>query len=84
MLPKPWFRKDKKAWYLQVSRHQQKCLGKTKAEADVAYRQWLIEQGGELPANHFKRLTVAEIAQEFLDDSKANNNRALTSSLATP
>jgi len=64
MLPKPWFRKDKKAWYLQVSRYQQKCLGKTKAEADIAYRQWLIEQGGELPANQFKRLTVAEIAQE--------------------
>src|SRR5713226_8917533 len=74
MLPKPWFRKDKKAWYLQVSRYQQKCLGKTKAEADVAYRQWLIEQGGELPANQFKRLTVAEIAQEFLDDSLANND----------
>jgi hypothetical protein len=73
MLPKPWFRKDKKAWYLQVSRHQQKRLGKTKDEADVAYRQWIIEQGGALPANQFKRLTVAEIAQEFLDDNKANN-----------
>jgi integrase len=74
MLPKPWFRKDKKAWYLQVSRYQQKRLGKTKAETDLAYRQWLIEQGGTLPADQFKRLTVAEIAQEFLDDSKANND----------
>jgi integrase len=74
MLPKPWFRKDKKAWYLQVSRHQQKCLGKTKAEADVAYREWLLDQGQPLPRQDQQKLTVAEIAQEFLDDSKANND----------
>src|SRR5262249_24401350 len=64
----------KKAWYFQVSRNQQKCLGKPKAEADVAYRQWIIEQGGPPPANHSKRLTGTEIAQEFLDDSKVNND----------
>jgi integrase len=74
MLPRPWFRKDKKAWYLQVSRNQQKRLGKTKTEADIAYREWVLDQGGMLPANQSKRLTVAEIAQEFLDDSKANND----------
>jgi hypothetical protein len=69
-----WFRKYKKDWYLQAARHQQKCLGKTKAEADIAYRRWLIEQGGTVPADQFKRLPVAEIAQEFLDDSLANND----------
>lgn len=73
-LPKPWYRKSKKAWYLQVSRGVQKCLGKTKAEADGAYRQWLLEQGEQLPVPERKRLTVAEIAQEFLDHSKRNND----------
>jgi integrase len=73
-LPKPWYRKSKKAWYLQVARGVQKCLGKTKAEADRAYRQWLLEQGEQLPVPERKRLTVAEIAQEFLDHSKRNND----------
>src|SRR5262249_49802377 len=70
----PWFRKSKKAWYLQVSRGVQKCLGKSKAEADAAYREWLLEQGEPLPCQDQRKLTVAEIAQEFLDDSKANND----------
>jgi hypothetical protein len=73
-LPKPWYRKSKKAWYLQVTRSVQKYLGKTKAQADGAYRQWLLEQGEQLPAAKRKRLTVAEIAQEFLDHSKRNND----------
>jgi integrase len=73
-LPKPWFRKSKKAWYLQVSRGVQRCLGKSKAEADAAYREWLLEQGEPLPRQDQQKLTVAEIAQEFLDDSKANND----------
>jgi site-specific recombinase XerD len=38
------------------------------------YREWLIEQGQPLPRQDQKKLTVAEIGQEFLDDSKANNN----------
>jgi hypothetical protein len=33
-LPKPWYRKSKKAWYLQVSRGTQKRLGKTRREAE--------------------------------------------------
>ena len=74
MLPKPWYRKSKKAWYLQVSRGVQKCLGKTRAEADRAYRQWVLEQGEQLPAAERRRLTVAEVAQEFLDHSKRNND----------
>jgi integrase len=76
VLPKPWYRASKKAWYLQVSRHQQLRLGKTKAEADAAYRRWLLEQGEGLPAPERQRLTVAEVAQEFLDHSqRSNDNR---------
>src|SRR5262249_54049586 len=70
MLPKPWYRKDKKAWYLQVSRRKQKRLGKTKAEADEEYRRWILEQGEALPQGERKNLTVAELAQAFLDSAK--------------
>jgi integrase len=70
MLPKPWYRKDKTAWYLQVNRHEQKRLGKTKAEADEAYRRWILEQGEALPQAERKNLTVAELAQAFLDSAK--------------
>ncbi len=72
MLPKPWYRQSKKAWYLQVSRGVQKRLGKTRAEADAAYRQWLLEQGESLPSAERKRLTVSELAQEFLDFANAH------------
>ena len=73
-LPKPWYRKSKKAWYLQVARGVQKRLGKTKDEADRAYRAWLLEHGEQLPTAERKRLTVAEVAQEFLDHSKRRND----------
>src|SRR5689334_2082674 len=48
-MPKIWFRKSKKAFYLQIDRNTQMRLGKTKAEAEAAYRAWLIEQGEQLP-----------------------------------
>src|SRR4051794_32331715 len=64
----------KKAWYLQVSRLEQICLGKTMAEADRWYREWVIEQGASLPETDRKKLTIAEIAREFLDFSKSNNS----------
>ena len=70
MLPKPWYRKSKKAWYLQVSRGEQLCLGKTKAEADRRYRQWLIDNAGSLPQPTQRQLTIAELAQEFLNHSR--------------
>jgi hypothetical protein len=74
MLPKPWYRAPKKAWYLRASRHQQLKLGKTKAAADAAYRRWLLEHNEDLPAAERKRLTVAEVAREFLDHSKRTND----------
>ena len=70
-MPKIWFRKAKQAYYLQIDRHTQKRLGKTRAEADAAYRQWILEQGDSLPRQEQQRLTVAELGQEFLDRVKA-------------
>lgn len=72
MLPTPWYRKSKKAWYLQVSRGVQKRLGKTKAEADAAYREWLLHQGLELPVKERKKYTVAEVGEKFLTHCQKN------------
>lgn len=71
-MPAIWFRKSKNAYYLQISRTQQMRLGKTKAEAEAAYRAWLIEHGEQLPAPERKKLTVAELAQQFLDHARAH------------
>jgi hypothetical protein len=68
-MPQIWFRKSKKAYYLQIDRNTQKRLGK--AEAEAAYRQWVLEQGGALPASDRRKFTVAEAAQLFLDHAKA-------------
>ncbi len=70
LLPKPWYRKSKKAWYLQVARGEQMCLGKTKADADRRYREWLIDNAGSLPQPMQRHLTIAELAQEFLNHSQ--------------
>jgi len=70
-MPTIWFRKAKQAYYLQIDRHTQKRLGKTRAEADAAYRRWILEQGESLPRQEQRRLTVAELAQEFLDRVRA-------------
>lgn len=66
-VPKIWYRKSKKACYLQVDRHTQKRLGKTLAQAEAAYRAWLLDQGEPLPAREVRKLTVGELAQQFLD-----------------
>lgn len=73
-MPQIWWRESKKAYYLQIDRNTQKRLGRTKAEAETAYRQWLIDQGEQLPQPERRKLTVAEVAQEFLDHSKRNND----------
>lgn len=69
-MPKIWFRKSKGAYYLQVSRTEQKRLGKTLKEAEAAYRQWLIDQGESLPVQQQKQLTVQELSQQFLDHTQ--------------
>jgi hypothetical protein len=71
-MPKIWYRASKDAYYLQIDRDTQKRLGKTKPEAEAAYRTWLIEQGEQLPAVQRKKLTIAEAAQEFLSDAQAH------------
>jgi integrase len=71
-MPKIWYRSSKKAYYLQIDRRTQKRLGRTLKEAEAAYRQWLIDQGEALPAPQRKKLTVAEVAQEFLDHARAH------------
>ena len=73
-MPKIWYRSSKKAYYLQIDRRTQKRHGRTLKEAEAAYRQWLIDRGEALPAPEQKKLTIAEVAQEFLDHSNRNND----------
>jgi hypothetical protein len=71
-VPKIWFRKSKNAYYLQIDRRTQKRLGRTNAEAEAAYREWLLGQGQPLPAREVQKFTVGELAQQFLDHCKAH------------
>lgn len=73
-MPKIWWWESKKAYYLQIDRKTQKRLGKTKAEAEVAYRKWLLEHGEALPTQERSKFSVAELGQEFLDHSKRSND----------
>jgi integrase len=70
-MPKIWWRESKKAYYLQIDRNTQKRLGKTLTEAEMAYREWILDHGESLPRREQKKLTVAELAQVFLDRVKA-------------
>jgi integrase len=45
-------------------------LGKTRTEADAAYRTLLLANDGHVPVAHAHKLTVAEIGQQFLDHCK--------------
>jgi hypothetical protein len=71
-MPQIWFRHSKHAWYLQTDRRRQKRLGRTKKEAEAAHRDWLLEQGEQLPEPARKKLTVAELARLFLADALAH------------
>lgn len=71
---KIWWRESKQAYYLQIDRKRQKRLGKTQAEADLAYRKWLIEEAGSVPEAEQNKLTVAELGEHFLNHSKTNND----------
>ena len=58
------------------SRTEQLRLGKTREEAEAAYRAWLIEQQGQLPQGQQHNLTVAEIGQQFLNHCKLHTAEA--------
>jgi integrase len=69
-MPKIWYRKSKKGYYLQIDRTHQRRLGATKAEAETAYNTWLLERGEQLPPLRQRKVTIAELAKEFLDHAK--------------
>lgn len=63
--PKPFFRKSKKTWYLQLGRRQV-SLGKNRDEAFRRYRELLLHEQGA-GAEPSRDLTVAEACDLFLE-----------------
>ncbi len=70
--PKPFFRSAKGAWYVQLGKRQI-SLGKEREEAFDHYRQLLLHERGDIP-NATQSLTVAEIADLFLEWSNRHND----------
>jgi integrase len=69
---KPFFRASKGAWYLQLGKRQI-SLGKEREEAFKRYREILLHERGETSEPAFRRLTVAQVFDLFLDWSSRHN-----------
>src|ERR1700687_2341574 len=64
--PKPFFRASKDAWYVQLGKRQI-SLGKDREEAFERSRELLLHERGQNPEPAFRRLTVAQVFDLFLD-----------------
>ncbi|SRR5579871_2121883 len=71
--PKPFFRKSKQAWYVQLGKKQH-SLGKDREEAFRRYRELLLHEEGKT-GEPGKPLTVAEVFDLFLEWSSQHNDK---------
>jgi len=71
--PKPFFRKSKQAWYVQVGKEQH-SLGKDREEAYRLYQELLLHEEGKAP-DPTKPLTAAQVCDLFLEWSSRHNDR---------
>jgi len=69
--PKPFFRKSKKAWYLQLG-GRQISLGKCRDEAFLRYQEILLHERGQVIASN-SALTAAQVCDLFLEWCKRHN-----------
>jgi integrase len=69
--PKPFFRRSKRAWYLQLGKRQI-ALGKDREQAFKKYQQLMLHERGRLSAPD-SPLTVAAVADLFLDWCQRHN-----------
>lgn len=69
--PKPFFRKSKNAWYVQLGKRQI-SLGPNRKEAFESYREILLHERGQV-AEPARQLTVAQVSDLFLDWSSRHN-----------
>jgi integrase len=69
--PKPFFRKSKQAWYLQVGK-KQISLGKDRDAAFERYRKIMLHERGQFTAAP-SAMTVDQIADLFLEHSQRHN-----------
>src|SRR5262245_2181537 len=70
--PKPFFRKAKQAWYLQLG-GRQISLGKDRDEAFRRYQEIMLHERGQIAAPD-DALTVAQVWALFLDCSCRHND----------
>jgi|SRR5579871_367957 len=70
--PKPFFRKSKQAWYVQLGKKQH-SLGKDREEAYRRYRELLLHEEDKAP-DPTKPLTVAEVSDLYLEWCSRHNN----------
>ena len=71
--PKPFFRKSKGAWYVQLGKRQI-SLGKDREEAFRRYRELLLHEQGKSP-ERTGPLTAAQVCDLFLEWSKKHNEQ---------
>jgi integrase len=70
--PKPFFRRAKQAWYLQLG-GRQISLGKDRDEAFRRYQEIMLHERGQIAAPD-AALTVAQVCDLFLDWSCRHND----------
>jgi integrase len=70
--PKPFFRKAKQAWYLQLGKRQI-SLGKGRAEAFKKYQEILLHERGQ-DSVPYSALSVAQAADLYLEWCKRHNS----------
>ena len=71
---KPWYRKDRKAWYVEIDGQQRKLAdgpkdGPTKALAEAEYHRLMAERPASPTAAGGQSPTVASLVDAFLDHS---------------
>jgi integrase len=69
--PKPFFRKAKQAWYLQLGKRQI-SLGADRDQAFKRYQEILLHEGGQITAPGVA-LSVAQVCDLFLDWCQRHN-----------
>ena len=69
--PKPFFRKAKHAWYLQLGKRQI-SLGPDRDKAFERYQEILLHERGQISA-HNSALTAAQVSDLFLDWCQRHN-----------
>jgi integrase len=70
-LNKPWYRKDRKSWYVTIDGRRH-CLGKTKKEADQAFYDLMSDRKEASPASS----DLSPLLEDFLESVQTSNPKS--------